>query len=254
MKYLSISQANTHAQCPKKYEFMYIHKLPWKRNAKMIFGTAFGEAVQWYLKRTDVVWRDASTFIHAVVANIKDVDGENIENLNELDELTETGCEKLSQPEALHLVESMLDQIQRPVRCEVENQLKIDDVMLTSQGDIIDAKDNIWEFKCRWRTPQRTALDTQLIQYALVAGQGVIEDRMVHKRSVIMLKEVKTLIEDVMITADTQRFFLENYALPHAKQIMSMQTFPINPNGWWCSAEQCPFWANCIGTICKSEN
>lgn len=254
---LSYSSTSTYLTCGRSWKFRYIDKVPVPTAARMLFGSAFHDTIEAYLRSVieghetrplPEIWDREWT------RRLKR-EGEDAEwGDDSPEELHATGVRVLETPEVVETIEGISPLVSPYGHIYIEEWVKMRvpgvPVPIVGRVDIITSDHVPGDFKAtsrRWSEEKARAELQPLFYLASLRQQGFP-----HKEEMRFRHYVFTTTEDATAQViETQR---DPHEIPFLFELIrevwegiSAGVFVPNPNTWKCSPDYCEYWGICRG-------
>lgn len=237
---LSASKITSYLQCPRKYKFRYVTKMPppWKPSALALGSAVHGALETFHQQRA----ADASMTPESVAALFEiDWAAECIDDIKFKGD--ETADELVATGEQLVKMYAVSNQNLEVRAAEVPFELPVvDGVMLRGVFDVVLAGDRVRELKTAARNYDALTLSrhVQLSAYAWAYRTLYGRDAVIEVVAMLKVKHPRIERHEVTRSAVEQSWFVQLVA--EVARALQAGAFPPNPS-WACS--ECEFGEQC---------
>lgn len=261
---LSYTSTSAYLTCGRYWKFVYIDRIPIPTPARLLFGRAFHDTIEAYIRRAAQgrnrpllaeIWeKEWARRLQRQADNI-DWGGESAEQLQE------TGIRVLETREVVELLEAIKPLVSPYGHLYLEEWVKmsVPDVPVPIVGRIdIIAHDGVpGDFKAPsnpWSEERALGELQPLFYLAALRQQGFPHNEEMRFRHYVFT----TAGEPMAQVIETQRDPAEiPFLFEFIREVwhgISAGVFVPNPNTWKCSPDYCEYWAMCRGKALDARN
>jgi RecB family exonuclease len=270
-KHLSYSSISTYLQCPAKWKFRYIDKVPAPSNANLVFGSAWHKTLEEYIagerwgsarleeiyhKRwdaqmekegDDVIWdktspEETKAQGESWIANelTIDIDGEKSTGTLApfLDTIKPQKRQNAAEGENPFFIEEFVRLFVPGVPVPIIGYIDV----ITDDGIPTDFKTSgkSWNQK-------RAAEEMQPLFYLAALSQAKIRVPNRMFRHIVFVKGKNPKIQSITVGHNMAKLLWLYRIIEGVWEATDKGAFPVNPTGFLCSSKWCDYWMNCRG-------
>jgi RecB family exonuclease len=267
LKHLSYSSISAYLDCPRKWKFRYIEKLPTFGNANLFLGSVWHNTVEEYIS-TSAKGTEALKKLYKKSWNVQlKKDGEKmIWDREEETVVKEQGeywiTEEVDTPGSHPSMADYLDTIkpkkgkkgEKPYVVEMYVSLNVPRISIPIIGfiDTITQDDIPTDFKTSGKSWSKTraAAEMQPLFYLAALSQAGIRVPSGQFRHTVFVKPGKTTkpkVQEFITSHNQAKLFWIYRVIEDVWNAIQREAFPVNPTGWLCSKYYCDYWGSCRG-------
>ena len=249
IEHLSYSSISTYLLCPRSWRYRYIDKVETPSSPALVFGSAFHDALEAYIKDGKTPLAQHWTQAWSAQTESRDVSWDK-----DPDTYEDLGAAMFSKEETVQVVDAI-----KPLRIndypmiEERVELRVPGVPVPVIGfiDAIEEDGIPADFKTSARSwSQKKAEDELQPTFYLAAlnqlGFEMNPDLMF--RYYVFVKNAKKPQVQIWETQRTAADLFWLFGLiQEAWRAIKAEVFPPNPTTWKCSPKWCEYWADCRG-------
>jgi len=265
LDHLSYSSISTYQMCPRSWKFRYVDKVPVKTSTALVFGSAFHDAIEDYLRQRtiDTLVTDGvvapekpltACWGQAWSTQVERNGADNIEWGEETPEaLSNQGLAMLSDEEVIQTLNGLAPLVDGDhIHIEDYVTLSVPGVPIPVIGyiDIITEDGVPGDFKTssrRWSS-SRGDDEMQPVFYLAALNQaGYVLNPERRFRHYVF---VKTKTPQMQVVQSTRTAGELLWLLDMVRSVwegIAAEVYPMNPGTWKCSPKWCEYWSLCRG-------
>ena len=251
LDHLSYSSISTYQMCPRSWRLHYIDKVPTLTAAALVFGSAFHNCIEAYLKgggSPEELWP------HRWNAQIEQNNADNIEWADETPEsLFNLGLSMLTAKEViepLSTIRAMVSDDGPAIERYITLSVPGVPIPVVGYIDIITEDGVPGDFKTssrRW-SDSRGADEMQPVFYLAALNQaGYDRNPERHFRYYVFTKTRKPELQIIETTRTAGELLWLLDMIRSVWESIDAGAFPMNPGSWKCSPKWCGYWSVCRG-------
>ena len=259
LDHLSYSSIHSYQMCPRGWKYHYVDKLPTKTGTALVFGSAFHEAAEDYVRQRaisdELVPEPLCTYWRRHWS--KQLEKNGIDNIDWRDETPESmeklGISILSSPEVIETLNGLAPLVTGDhIHIEDYITLNVPGVPIPVVGyiDIITADGVAGDFKTssrKWYASRADGEQQAAFYLAALnqAGSPLQADNPF--RYYVFTKTKKPAAQTIETTRTPGELLWLLDMIRSVWEAIDAGAFPMNPDTWKCSPKWCEYWPICRG-------
>jgi putative RecB family exonuclease len=271
LQHLSYSSISAYLDCPAKWKFRYLDKLPSFGNANLFFGSVWHNTIEEYISVSATGTEALQQIYKKRWEAQQEKDGEN---MNWIDPYTGKSVEDKTYLQGVNWITDNIDaeghssmasfldtlhpkkrknpgEKEKPLHVEDFVKLNVPGVPIPIIGfiDVITQDDIPTDFKTSGKSwsANRAAGELQPLFYLAALSQASVRVPGRQFRHIVFVKS-KTPKVQVFETQHNMKKLLWLYRIIEGVwEAIELGAFPVNPTGFLCSKQYCDYWGSCRG-------
>ena len=262
LDHLSYSSIHSYQMCPRAWKYHYVDKLPTRTSTALVFGSAFHEAIEDYVRQrtidtvvqSDDRVREKSLLTCWQQHWAKQLEQNNIDWRNDTPESMENlGVSILSSQEVIDTLDGLTPLVTGDhIHIEDKITLNVPSVPIPVVGyiDIITADGVPGDFKTssrRWSNSRADDEQQAAFYLAALNQAGTPLQAANPFRYYVFTKTKKPTAQTIETTRTPGELLWLLDMIRSVWEAIDAGAFPMNPSTWKCSPKWCEYWDICKG-------